>query len=380
MLPPILPRPTMPIFIEATSRSARRRSRHAPAARPGARARPAAAFAQGQQVAGGLGPLERGEAVGRAGDRHVVVGVVGRRTCTNTPVGGPPLWSWPVECRKRGPRPTVVATRSRSRSATRARSRPATAGDAGVDEGLDGQVVARRRPGRAASSSGIVVDVGQARRSSTSAGGRLGRGHVGLVERVGCRAARRTGRWPAPTAAPAPPRSAKSPSNGSSTTGWPASARASSAAVRAVARRPRTAGRRRRPRARPSGSPTTGTTPVPSLPVDSASSCSSQRPNVAMLVGQRRSSACRGPARTPAAMAAAEPGRRVGGGRRRAAGRPSRGRGVEQLGDVDARQQRRARCRSTTAPSSGRRCRAGSRRRRRTRGRPPARPGRCRGR
>ena len=31
----------------------------------------------------------------------------------NTPVFGPPLWSWPVECRKRGPKPTVVATLQR---------------------------------------------------------------------------------------------------------------------------------------------------------------------------------------------------------------------------------------------------------------------------
>ena len=30
--------------------------------------------------------------------------------CSTTPVFGPPLCSCPVECRKRGPKPTVVAT------------------------------------------------------------------------------------------------------------------------------------------------------------------------------------------------------------------------------------------------------------------------------
>src|SRR3989449_618615 len=40
-------------------------------------------------------------------------------TWRNTPVFGPPLYACPVECRKRGPKPTHVATRYRSRTARR---------------------------------------------------------------------------------------------------------------------------------------------------------------------------------------------------------------------------------------------------------------------
>ncbi len=39
----------------------------------------------------------------------------------NTPSFEPPLCSWPVECRKRGPKPTVVATCSASRTVVRMR-------------------------------------------------------------------------------------------------------------------------------------------------------------------------------------------------------------------------------------------------------------------
>src|SRR6202035_5159411 len=49
--------------------------------------------------------------------------------CTATTVSGPPLWSCPVECRKRGPYPAVVATpprlsRTRRRSDSKAASWP----------------------------------------------------------------------------------------------------------------------------------------------------------------------------------------------------------------------------------------------------------------
>src|SRR5919198_6167522 len=43
----------------------------------------------------------------------------GSTTWTKSPVSGPPLCSWPVEWRKRGPNPTVVASRIRSRSRMR---------------------------------------------------------------------------------------------------------------------------------------------------------------------------------------------------------------------------------------------------------------------
>ena len=110
---------------------------------------PQAAVAQRREVAGRLRLDERRRTcTARRGCRRRRRG---RRstTWTNTPVGGPPLWSWPVECRKRGPSPTVVATRSRSRSATRARSTVVDDAAAGIDVGVDGDVVARRRPARA---------------------------------------------------------------------------------------------------------------------------------------------------------------------------------------------------------------------------------------
>src|SRR5262249_1545719 len=37
--------------------------------------------------------------------------------CRKTPLFGPPLYAWPVECRKRGPNPRTVATRLLSRTA-----------------------------------------------------------------------------------------------------------------------------------------------------------------------------------------------------------------------------------------------------------------------
>ena len=53
--------------------------------------------------------------------RGLRVGVAVIRT--NTPVFGPPLCSWPVECRYRGPMPVIVAARVRSRTALRNQAR-----------------------------------------------------------------------------------------------------------------------------------------------------------------------------------------------------------------------------------------------------------------
>src|SRR3712207_7960122 len=49
--------------------------------------------------------------------------VTSATTCTNTPVDGPPLWNWPVECRKRGPYPNVVVAFVRDRTSRRTFSR-----------------------------------------------------------------------------------------------------------------------------------------------------------------------------------------------------------------------------------------------------------------
>ena len=46
-----------------------------------------------------------------SGSSHVI--------CRNTPVFGPPLYACPVECKKRGPKPTQVAARVRSRTSAR---------------------------------------------------------------------------------------------------------------------------------------------------------------------------------------------------------------------------------------------------------------------
>src|SRR5690606_34388815 len=52
-------------------------------------------------------------------------------TWTHTTESGPPLWSCPVEWRNRGPKPRVVATRRRSRSAWRTSSSRAATGAPG---------------------------------------------------------------------------------------------------------------------------------------------------------------------------------------------------------------------------------------------------------
>ncbi len=87
----------------------------------------AAVVGEHLRVAGGLrgdelaegerpGPVPRGRSAGEP--------VI----CRKTPVGGPPLWYWPVECRKRGPQPNVVGRCVRRASAGRTlASRPASA-------------------------------------------------------------------------------------------------------------------------------------------------------------------------------------------------------------------------------------------------------------
>ena len=170
MFPPMRPRPTMPSFTGATAEQLGE----------GDAAGADAARLEGAEVAGGLRLLEVAEAErlrpgwrSRAGRR--------RRPGRTRSARGPPLWSWPVECRKRGPNPRLVATRCRSRSATRAASSRAARRAARVDERLQGEVVARLGAGRGGR---------RAARSGTSAppsvehlgGGGLGGGDVGLVE------------------------------------------------------------------------------------------------------------------------------------------------------------------------------------------------------
>ena len=190
MLPPILPRPTMPSFIVRHLHAARRGGPGPPAARgrrgSAGRRRPAPASAWRSRSP------HRGSAR-RRGRR--------RRPGRTRPWAGPPLWSWPVECRKRGPSPTVVATRSRSRRATRAR----------VEVGDHADCRGRRRPGWRRSRPARTWSSRSARGVASTAGGvaaehprrgLLGRGHVRLVERVDAEQRPGTGRWPAPTAGP----------------------------------------------------------------------------------------------------------------------------------------------------------------------------------
>ena len=110
------------------------------------------------------------------------------------------------------------------------------------------------------------------------------------------------------------PRSANDPPLPKRTTGWPASASASSGPA-AGPGSPTATNIRSSPYTdgSPRGSPTTGTMPVPSLPVDSARSCSSHSPNVARF-REPRASACPGPPRPPSRRG--QPGRRVGRRRR----------------------------------------------------------------
>ena len=118
-------------------------------------------------------------------------------------------------------------------------------------------------------------------------------------------------------------------------------------------------------------STTTGRMPVPSLPVDSAISCSAQSPRPTMpraVVGERR--ACPG---RPRPRRRAQPEARAPGCPRRRPSAGSQRRGlVEQRGHVDAGQRRRAPARTRSARCTARR-RPG--RRGRPRGSPrPARP------
>ena len=124
----------------------------------------------------------------------------------------------------------------------------------------------------------------------------------------------------------------------------------------------RTGGRRRRRPASPSGSSATGRMPLPSLPVLSATSCSTHRPKLAIgsettkreLVAalQRPGSPISSPSHRPELL-----GRRVVA-RCSSARRPARGAAAPRRRRPSARP---ARARSTRAPSSARRCRGRSR-------------------
>ena len=173
---------------------------------------------------------------------------------------------------------------------------------------------------------------------------------VRLVEGVDAEHARRSRRWRAPTSASAR-RGPRGRATSSATT-WMAGGRegASIAAscVASSAHVGEDAGRRRRRRARRARSSASGTTPVPSLPVDSAISCSSQRPKrperrrgedrqlVAALARERRPAArragaarCR-PAGTSGAERVARPQRRLEQRRRSATPASAAGHQAEQ--------------------------------------------------
>ena len=107
---------------------------------------------------------------------------------------GPPLCSWPVECKKRGPYPSVVALRPRARTATRIRSAPRRAtGCAGNTR--TGDVVAGDRGRQMRADAFGVGDsarvIGRRRQAAVAgvrrqqrAGRDLRLGDVGLVEGI----------------------------------------------------------------------------------------------------------------------------------------------------------------------------------------------------
>ena len=154
-------------------------------------------------------------------------------------------------------------------------------------------------------------------------------------------------------------------------TGWPAASSAvsrSSAAVPSAvgagpAERPRSAARRPDPRRRrrrvPSGSRSTGTIPTPCLPVLSAMSCSGPRAEAGDLrVGHEGQLVAAGHAR----LADREPELHARGWRRgsvvTAARRASPGAAEERV-EVEPDERWPGRARRRSAPSTGRRCRAG---------------------
>ena len=115
-------------------------------------------------------------------------------------------------------------------------------------------------------------------------------------------------------------------------------------------------GRRRRPRARPASSPSTGRRPVPSLPVLSARSCSSQAPSEP-IAGEAGMSPCRG-RRAPARRGPRRP--RPGCSRPAAVRRTRRhGRRVSSSSFRSSPMRAAGTRPKYEAPSSGRRCRTG---------------------
>ena len=72
------------------------------------------------RVAGRLRRDELAERERTVGDLEVDAGA--SRICRNTPTAGPPLWNWPVECRKRGPQPNVTGRPARAASRSRRRA------------------------------------------------------------------------------------------------------------------------------------------------------------------------------------------------------------------------------------------------------------------
>ena len=235
------------------------------------------------QVAGGLGLLEVAEAEG-AGRGSAISCGSSPTTWTNT-IGARarPCGAGPVEWRNRGPKPRLTATRSRSRSATRAASSTCglvVARDRRTPGGRGGRRAAPGRGGRRAAASATSAPPS----ASTS-----------LVAAL----AAATSGWSKGCTPRAAPTRAVASSHGDDQWPIPCGARRRSGRRRRGARRPASVvesgtlrrgrgGRRRRRRARRAARRRSGTTPVPSLPSDSATSCSSQSPSVVERRGRGR--------------------------------------------------------------------------------------------
>ena len=243
-------------------------------------------------------------------------------------MGGPPLWYCPVECRNRGPQPNVIG---------RPGGRPALAhaGEVGVRGPVE--------VGHHREVAALVVDLREQRRRRradrcvSSESSRRSRDRAGVGEH-GRRACRRRSSI------------SRAAFLALSTSGWsngliPMSRPATEVAYSHSSICAPSGARRRRPAGSRAGPPcgrradvtstasgvlgsklgasrdgtTTGRTPLPFLPVDSAMSCSAQSPTPGMPESCRRSPACR-PGRLPRRAA------------RRAAARGCRRRRLEPAG------------------------------------------------